>query len=344
VADDTYLSDARLAALLRRAELPAAKTVTRLPGGRNNRVFHVETNAGAVVLKAYFHHPNDPRDRLGAEFGFSQFAWRHGIRAIPRPLAADPDAHLGLYAYVNGTPPSTVDADAVTQAMHFVRALDAYRDEGLELPDASEACFSVQDHLLRVEARVANLARVEHERVSAYVAETLAPAWHSVQQAVGKTARRVGIAPGAYQAARDRCISPSDFGFHNALLDATGRYWFMDFEYAGWDDPAKLVCDFFCQQARPVPHEYFDSVAAEVTRWTSDPDYQTQRIRLLWPAYQVKWACIMLNEFLPISRERRQFAGANASEVQRRLERSGALVRSALTDTEQLAEVTSCSA
>jgi tyrosyl-tRNA synthetase len=28
---------------------------------------------------------------------------------------------------------------------------------------------------------------------------------------------------------------------------------FLDFEYAGWDGPAKLVCDFFCQPALPAP-------------------------------------------------------------------------------------------
>ena len=54
----------------------------------------------------------------------------------------------------------------------------------------------------------------------------------------------------------DCCLSPSDFGFHNALVDDDGQVTFLDFEYAGRDDPAKLVSDFFCQPEIPVPLDY----------------------------------------------------------------------------------------
>ena len=40
------------------------------------------------------------------------------------------------------------------------------------------------------------------------------------------------------------CISPSDFGFHNALLKSNGDIKFIDFEYAGFDDPAKITSHF----------------------------------------------------------------------------------------------------
>ena len=42
----------------------------------------------------------------------------------------------------------------------------------------------------------------------------------------------------------DLQISPSDFGFHNALRTNTGPV-FFDFEFSGWDDPAKTIIDFF---------------------------------------------------------------------------------------------------
>ena len=38
-------------------------------------------------------------------------------------------------------------------------------------------------------------------------------------------------------------LSPSDFGFHNALRGNNGKIIFLDFEYFGWDDPVKLCCD-----------------------------------------------------------------------------------------------------
>ena len=41
-------------------------------------------------------------------------------------------------------------------------------------------------------------------------------------------------------------ISPSDFGFHN-VINKNNKLFFIDFEYAGLDDPIKLICDFYCQ-------------------------------------------------------------------------------------------------
>ena len=42
----------------------------------------------------------------------------------------------------------------------------------------------------------------------------------------------------------DKCLSPSDFGFHNVIVEKDKILRFIDFEYAGWDDPAKMVSDF----------------------------------------------------------------------------------------------------
>ena len=42
----------------------------------------------------------------------------------------------------------------------------------------------------------------------------------------------------------NRILSPSDFGLHNTISKKNKLY-FFDFEYFGWDDPIKLICDFF---------------------------------------------------------------------------------------------------
>ena len=48
----------------------------------------------------------------------------------------------------------------------------------------------------------------------------------------------------------ERTLSPSDFGFHNALKRSDGRIVFLDFEYFGWDDPAKMTAE---ELARVLP-------------------------------------------------------------------------------------------
>jgi phosphotransferase family enzyme len=329
------LNDLRLTALLTQAGLPSAHTVTPLLGGGNNRLFVVETDAGRVVLKMYFQHPDDPRDRLSAEFGFSQFAWAHGVRSIPRPRAADMTECLGMYDYVVGARPDVVDAAAVDQSLAFLAQLNGQRERGHALPNASEACFSLEAHLDRVAARVAGLESLQDDESRRLVVDLLMPGWLAIRLAVAIAARRDGTSLSQPLAVADRCISPSDFGFHNTLLDAQGKYWFLDFEYAGWDDPAKLVCDFFCQPERPVPMRFFDAVVTAIARRTADPAWHARRIQLLWPVYQLKWACIVLNEqaVLPSTRQRRHIARPAGSHSDQRLERARTLATQAIEAT-----------
>jgi hypothetical protein len=149
----------------------------------------------------------------------------------------------------------------------------------------------------------------------AFVRDELCPAWASVAAAVRDGASQLGDAS---LAAEDRCLSPSDFGYHNALLQPDGRLRFLDFEYAGWDDPAKLVCDFFCQPAVPAPRTRFGAFAEGVVSEFADPAWHLRRIELLFPVYRIKWCCIVLNDFLPVGRERRRFSSVAVDQDARK--------------------------
>jgi hypothetical protein len=139
-----------------------------------------------------------------------------------------------------------------------------------------------------------------------------------------RQANAIGVALHTELSRRDRCISPSDFGFHNALVDPEGHLRFIDFEYAGWDDPAKMVCDFFCQPAVPVPMDFYDKLVESVVSGLDRPDEHSQRISLLMPVYRVKWCCIMLNDFLPWGGDRRRFtrSGEGVQEKAEQLEKA----------------------
>ena len=142
----------------------------------------------------------------------------------------------------------------------------------------------------------------------AFVRQSLVPMWNEVTQRIRATAGREGLAERI--PVSDERLSPCDFGFHNAINGSAGAIRFIDFEYAGWDDPARVVCDFFCQPAVPVPRRFFDLVASRLTEDLSDPQWHRCRIRLLLPVYQIRWCCILLNDFLDVAGHRRQFAGS----------------------------------
>lgn len=293
-------------------------TIEPCGGGGNNRVYVVHAGDRELIAKSYFRHPSDPRDRLGAEYAFLSYAHAAGIDCVPAPLASDAAHGLALYERLPGRPMQAqdVEADAVDQAVAFLRALNHPQRRALarELGPASEAAFSVDEHLVRVGERVGRLdgiavATAADERAAAF-AERLRRRWQDVRDAV--LGRLAEWGEGAAEPVPERWVSPSDFGFHNALRGTDGRIRFLDFEYAGWDDPAKTVGDFFCQPAVPVPLAHFDRFLDGALADSVHASALARRARLLLPVFQIKWCCIVLNVFLPDAARRRRFADPGA--------------------------------
>jgi len=292
------------------------RRLTRLPGGRNNQVYRLDTDDGEpLVMKRYFRDSRDSRDRLGAEWNFITHAWSRGLRSVPEPRACDPADQAALYSFVPGRKLSAAELKPahVDAAIDFVLAVNERPRP--QLTPGSEACFSLSEHIATVERRVSRLATLDMaaphvDDAQRLVTEKLLPAWKTVKARLAAGAEAAGLAADQLLATEDCCLSPSDFGFHNALLSDEGRLTFLDFEYAGRDDPAKLVSDFFCQPDVPVPlslHAHFIERLAQGLKLDSAG---VARSRLLLDAYQIKWTCIILNDFLPLGATRRAYADA----------------------------------
>lgn len=291
------------------------------PGG-NNRVYRVETAHGPFLMKEYFSDPQDPRDRLGKEFAFLRLAWDRGLRCVPQPLAQDTEARAGLYGFVSGRRLLSTEATSarVDEALAFYLRLNALRGtpEAAALTPGSEASFSLQDHFQSFRWRAEQLISLEPAgaagaAVRALVREILDEHWPSVMKRTLAAYDRLGFDPSAPLPRKDWRLSPSDFGFHNALLREDGTLCFLDFEYAGWDDPAKMVCDFFLQPKVPVSREDFRSFAEGVAAETGDPERSLSRFQAILPVHRLKWCCLLLNEFLPVGRKRRGFAAGDSA-------------------------------
>ena len=326
------------------ANLGPVREIEPHRGSANNRVFRVEAERGTAFLKAYFRHPVDSRDRLGTEFAFARFARAAGVRSIPQPLACDPAANLGLFEFVNGARPREATESLVAHAIEFARNLNAarWRPAASRLPIAAEACFSIEEHLGIVGGRVNRLSDIapatDIDRAARnFIRCELLPVWESVLNAARATARNHRLDLAKAIGTNERCISPSDFGFHNALVAPDGRAIFLDFEYAGWDDPAKLTCDFFCQPEVPVSERFLDTFIQSVAEAFPISAAVVERSRVLFAAYRVKWVCIRLNEFLPVGLGRRQFA-LNV-DVEHRKHRQLVSARAALAAIDEPARV-----
>jgi hypothetical protein len=302
----------------------AAMSLQPFEVGGNNRLYIASLEDRKVVVKQYYRVRSDLRDRLGAERAFLNYAAANGVACVPRMIACNVEAGIGILEHIEGTKLQHADVTTarVQEAAAFFRKLNESlgRRNGESLPNASESCFTIDEHVAMVDRRIERLLALTPgkfiDRQANQLVQTLEAHWMATKTSVVEKAHSLGGA----EPLMERCISPSDFGFHNALLRPSGELCFLDFEYAGWDDPAKMAGDFFCQPAVPVSRIYFD----DFLRWTMGFSRHAERLearaRLLLPVFQTKWCCIVLNDFVPESLQRRRFADPDLNEDQRKIE------------------------
>lgn len=301
---------AGLTGVLQAAALGAPVLACHALQGGNHRAWRVDLPGRSVLAKLYHPDAAGERDRQAAEAAFVRHARQRRPAQVAALLACDAQRRLSVFEFVAGRPLQAAEVGAahLRAAADFVAGL--LPADAAALPEGSEACFSMNGHLALVGRRVSELTAaldpVQDRRAAAWAAG-LQRAWQRVQQQVRERATQAALALDAELPQHWRCVSPSDFGFHNALLRPDGSLCFIDFEHAGWDDPAKLAGDFFAQVAVPVPADGFDDFVQRAFAGLDDP-HLALRCALLRPVYRIKWCCIAMNAFVPARLARLRFA------------------------------------
>lgn len=321
--------------LLSQLSVGGSYRLVPLERGKNNRVYLLKTKHEKFILKKYFTHPHDSRNRLKTEFSFSSYVWSTGVKLIPKPLTMDAGCQCALFEFIEGSEfqKDKVYEPHIVKAMDFLRVINRQREsvKASKLMNASEACFTIGDHLKCVEGRIQRLQSIRvntdvTRMAMNFIEKRIAMLWKHIKASIILASKRLEVSLNEALSWDERYLSPSDFGFHNAILDNNNQIYFFDFEYAGWDDLAKTICDFFCQVQVPVPLRYIGRVESEIAGFCPFAKRVFKRTQLLLPAYRIKWCCLMLNEFLTVGARRRKFASKleNEFDLARKLEQATA--------------------
>jgi len=233
--------------------------IRQLGGAGNNRVYRLSfSDKPPLIAKFYKTDRKDRRNRLHHEWSFLSLIHGQTSHAVPRPMIKDDQTGLGIYALLEGAPirPGTpVVAEYWEQCIAFLKHIQSLRatQAAQALPDAAEACLSLQSYLGDVQKRrdrwleKAQLGGLDTHS-AAWIENELEDTYqHIAYLCIGSPRFKQRISR------EQQILSPSDFGLHNAIRMQDGRLGFVDFEYAGWDHPLKALHDFLNQPRIPLP-------------------------------------------------------------------------------------------
>ena len=269
--------------------------VIALKGGMNSRVFSCAVADKRFVIKGYQPLEAGQRDRFVAEKQFLLYANVAASEYVPQVLQVDDHRrcivmeYLEGDAYAEGSSPQRQDIDAAVRFFSLLNE-DPLQAATQITMDAAEGFLKISAHLENVRERLRQMS-VEHLPLSAQ--PKAERAIRLLQERFGPVAEGMNNALNAGQVedalpADMRCISPSDFGFHNAIRTKKGVM-FFDFEFGGWDDPAKAAADFVLQPKVPTRQHHL-ALLREMGH--TKQKIALLRAKTLEPILELKWLCI----------------------------------------------------
>jgi len=280
-------------------ELGAAEeSLVQLRGGINNRVYRCGEGNARWVIKGYLATEAGERDRMQAEVEFLTYAAKVASQYVPQLIHVDSERrcvvleHIDGTTYHEGVAPSPDDIAAAVNFFRLLNAAGMRARQHIRL-DAGEGFLHLTDHIENVRERLSRMSTdhipVGMKKQAVELLQWVQDAADRVSSLVAESIANGTVANSIYP--EQRCISPSDFGFHNAIRTRYGVK-FFDFEFAGWDDPAKAASDFVLQPRVPARLQISPLLAG----LNDDTGGEIHvRCSALGPVLRLKWACIILS-------------------------------------------------
>ncbi len=284
------------ASITARSVLSAFEQVTPLAGGRNSEVYRVDERGETVVIK--FFSGKQAVERFEREVASYQFLAELPTQWTPSLLAYDPERlylKLNYIAHDNEDLCDGMKIDTILgQVFRFFE--DTLSKSVTENLRPAEACaLNFEGFLKALNQRFEALMAVNDPRLKRlllWIHEQMAQLWRLSSQKTLPLALQRWI--------------PADFSLHNVLYQKLEkRAFIVDFEYAGRDDPARLLADWVwhpgqvlsSSQQQRIEH-FFEQLFAQ------DPSFK-QRYVFLKMGCGLRWLLILLNVFLPSYRQQR---------------------------------------
>ena len=213
--------------------------------GINSSSWKVLSEKKKFFLKFYLDSNNDKRDRIGAELRFIELLEEGRFKNFPKIILINKKDNWTLFEWLEGTKVSRPTFQDYKSLIFFLKKPQNLKsfEKAKDIGYASEACFNLIDHKNLIIKRLENIIKFTSGEEKKWLKIEVLESINEIEKNFGKYFS-LSSSKSSYKA--KKILSPSDIGFHN-ILKIKNKFYFHDFEYAGWDDPYKLIVDILIQ-------------------------------------------------------------------------------------------------
>ncbi|MGB1345162.1 MAG: hypothetical protein ACPH5I_03210 [Amylibacter sp.] len=282
-----------------------------IKGGKNSQVWKFTYNDHKKhVLKLLPGGAFISDSRINKEIQAQEFFRENNISNIGSAVVSDIGYNAMVFKYISGTQNKKVDNNDILGAMLFLLDLQKNQNAKVKLNYASDASKSIECLKLQIISRRARILKETDELDDFFNKEfnvLFNLAVSNLDKIYNKQHQMTAFNTDQL------IVSPSDFGFHNAIFNKGLISW-LDFEHFGLDDPVKTIADFIWHPGMNLSPKMKKLWFNLMEKKFLDEE-SLKRYNVLYPFVGLKWICIVLNEFISENWERRKYSQPNAKSI-----------------------------
>lgn len=262
--------------------------------GINSSSWKVSSGSKKYFLKFYIKSAKDKRDRIGNESRFTELLKEGGFNNFPNILLTNKKENWTLFEWLDGEKIFKPNKKDFEELILFIQKIQLLRNlkSSENICSASEACFNLIEHKELVLYRLNEIINATKGSLKEWLKKEVLD---SINKCEAQYNNYFSLSNSKYLI-KNKILSPSDIGFHN-VLRINNKLYFHDFEYAGWDDPHKLIVDILIQPEN-ILNKHIAIKIINSLEFSFSIKKNLDFLKVYLTLYRAKWVSIILKKIL----------------------------------------------
>ncbi len=268
--------------------------------GRNNRIFISYKNKNKIIIKKYKKKYSTKFDRFLSEKKFIEFLKKKKIHNIPQIISSNKKDKINIFNFIEGRHIKQIEKKHLNLCLDFLKKINKNTNyKNFRFQKASDSCLSIFEHIQSCSTRIKKFIKIYQKKKNIYDKKIYNFLIKKIQPSFKKVIKEINQNFTTYQKKNrikesHMILSPSDFGFHNILI-SKNKTIFIDFEYAGWDDPNKLLCDFILNPDYSISNTNQFYFLKKFSKIFKNKFSLSKKFHILKKLHFLKWVCVIIS-------------------------------------------------